>query len=199
MAVVTQRRPAHMSVELFRTFIEGRPDEEHWELIDGVAMMMAPPTFEHQRIASNLERLLLDALENHDLSLTAYQAIGVNISVEDYDPQPDVVVIDQAATAKPGERYAPRFYLTAEIISPSDRPVSESKRAVYKLQGSCKCVLTIQQDRFDVRVELRTIDGWKESVLTRPEDELVLPEFGLRCKLAELYRGTPLLPRGTSR
>jgi Uma2 family endonuclease len=197
MAVVTQRKTPRMSVELFRGFVEGRPDEEHWELIDGVAMMMTPPTFEHQRIASNLEHLLLDALERHDPKLTAYQAIGVNLAgpVEDYDPEPDVVVIDRAATDKPGERYAPRFYLTAEIISPSDRPILESKRAVYKLQDACKCVLTIQQDRFEVRVDLRTADGWRESILTKPDDELVLSAFGLRCKVADLYRGTPLQPR----
>jgi hypothetical protein len=30
-----------------------RPDEEHWELIEGVPMMMAAPNRRHQRIASN--------------------------------------------------------------------------------------------------------------------------------------------------
>src|SRR5688572_16232683 len=142
MAGVLERKPSRMSLALFRAFVEGRPDEEHWELIDGVAMMMAPPTFEHQRIASNLEQLLLDALERHDPTLTAYQAVGVNLTVADYDPEPDVVVIDRAATERPGERYAPRFHLAAEIISPSDDPVQESKRAVYKLQEACKCILT---------------------------------------------------------
>jgi hypothetical protein len=63
-----------MSVELFRSFVEGRPDEEHWELIDGVAMMVTPATLEHQRTASNLERLLLDALESH--APTSAQASG---------------------------------------------------------------------------------------------------------------------------
>jgi hypothetical protein len=40
MASAPLRTP-RMSVELFRGFVEGRPDEEHWELIDRVAMMMA--------------------------------------------------------------------------------------------------------------------------------------------------------------
>src|SRR3954447_15510500 len=95
MASAPLRTP-RMSVKLFRGFVEGRPDEEHWELIDGVAMMMAPPKPAHQRIASNLERLLLDALDSHAPELTAYQAIGVNLSpaIDDYDPEPDVVVVD---------------------------------------------------------------------------------------------------------
>jgi hypothetical protein len=39
---------------------------EHWELIEGVPMMMTPPNRRHQRIASNLESLLNAALRRHD-------------------------------------------------------------------------------------------------------------------------------------
>jgi Uma2 family endonuclease len=196
MASAPLRTP-RVSVALFRGFVEGRPDEEHWELIDGVAMMMAPPTLAHQRIASNLERLLLDVLESHAPTMTAFQAIGINLgpAVQDYDPEPDVVVTDNATAEKPGERYADRFYLVAEIVSSSDRSYVESKREVYKLHDSCTCILTVQQDCFEVRTDLRTDSGWSEQVLTDPDDLLVLPDFGLRCKVSDLYRGTPLLPR----
>jgi Uma2 family endonuclease len=97
---------------IVRSFIEDRSREEHWELIDGVAMMMAPPTRTHQRIARNLERLLLDALERHNPALTAFQAIGVNLApdVEDYDPEPDVVIVDSDDTKNPDERYVDHFY-----------------------------------------------------------------------------------------
>ena len=188
---------ARMSVELFRSFVEGRPDEEHWELVNGVAMMMAPPTLAHQRIASNLERLLLDALESHAPTKTAFQAIGVNLgpAIDDYDPEPDVVVTDLAAAEAPDERYADRFYLAAEIVSASDSARVESKRAIYKLHEFCTCILTVQQDRFEVRVDLRTETGWSEQVLEKPDDILALPDFGLRCKVSDLYRGTRLMPR----
>jgi hypothetical protein len=55
--------------------------------------------------------------------------------------------------------------------------------------------LVIQQERFEVRIDLRTSDGWTETTLTRLDDTLVLADFGLRCKVADLYRGTPLVPR----
>jgi len=190
-------KPPRLSVELFRGFLEGRPDEERWELIDGVAVMMAPPTLAHQRIASNLERLLNDALESNVPTLTAYQRIGVNLAppVEYYDPEPDVVVIDSEASEKPDERYAGQFYLAAEIVSSSDRTFVESKRGVYKLHETCKCILTVQQDRYEVRVDLRTDAGWTEQVLTKADDQLVLADFGLHCKVSDLYRGTALQPR----
>jgi len=183
-----------MSIELFRQFVEGRPDEEHWELLDGVAVMMAPPTKAHQRIASNLESLLNDALESHAPKLVAYQRVGINLGprVQYYDPEPDVVVVDGESD---DERYSDRFYLAAEIVSSSDRTYVESKRGIYKLHEHCTCILTVQQERFEVRIDLRAEAGWSDQLLTSPDDALVLPDFGLRCNVADLYRGTPLLPR----
>ena len=45
---------APLSIEAFRSWLASRPDGEHWELIAGVPMMMAPPTKAHQRIVANL-------------------------------------------------------------------------------------------------------------------------------------------------
>jgi Uma2 family endonuclease len=197
MAGAPQRKLPRMSVELFRRFVDNRPDEEHWELIDGVAMMMAPPTLAHQCIASNLQRLLYAALEAHAPTLSVLQSSGVNLgpAVKDYDPEPDIVVIDSELVERPGERYAAHFYLVAEIVSASDRVDVAAKRAVYRLHESCKCILTVQQDRCEVRVELRSENDWTEQVVSQPDDVLALPEFGLCCKVAELYRGTAIQPR----
>jgi len=197
MVAVSERKPQRVSREWFRSFIEARPDEEHWELIDGVAMMMAPPTITHQVIANNLNFLLYEALQRHAPALIALPRLGLNLgpAVEDYDPEPDVVVIDADLGEKPGERYAGRFYLVAEIISSSDRPIIDKKRSAYKLHDACNCILTIEQERFEVRIDLRTATGWQDSTLKNPADELVLAEFGLRCKVADLYRGTALQPR----
>jgi len=193
MASAPLRQP-RLSVELFRAFLESRPDEEHWELINGAAVMMTPPTKVHQRIASNLEHLLNEALERHDPTKMAYQATGVNLAptLEHYDPEPDVAVVD-ADTDE--ERYSNRFYLAAEVVSSSDRTFVEEKRTVYKLHEACTCVLTAWQDRMEVRVDLRTDAGWQEHMLSTPDKEIVLAAFGLRCKLIDLYRGTSLARR----
>jgi Uma2 family endonuclease len=194
MPRAAQRKPSPLSIEAFRAWSETRPDEERWELIDGVPMMMTPPTQAHQRIASNLERLLNDALA-HTPERAAYQRVGLNLGpvVENYDPEPDVVIIDVAESLD--KRYAERFYFIAEVVSSSDRPKIEGKREIYKRHETCNCILTIQQDRHEVRVDLRSGSAWTTQVLTRPTDELVLVEFGLRCTLADLYRGTPLQTR----
>jgi Uma2 family endonuclease len=193
--------PARMSLELFRAFYAGRPDEERWELIDGAAVMMTPPTLAHQVMAGNLQRLLNEALEQHDPTRVAIQRAGVNVgpTIQDYDPEPDVVVVDAVLAEQSDERYAGRFYLVAEIVSASDRVDIADKREIYKLHDACTCILTIQQDRFAVRVELRGAGDWREQSLDSPEDILQLDEFGLRCEIAEIYRGTALRPRSGRR
>jgi Uma2 family endonuclease len=197
MAGGAHRNTPRLSIELFRSFLEGRPDKERWELIDGVAVRMERPTLCHQHVTQNLQHLLNDALEIHAPMLTAFLWIGINIapSVKMDDPAPDIVVTDSDASENPDVRYVGRFYLVAEITSPSDRIHVERKRGVYKLHETCTCILTVQQDGIEVRVDRRTDHGWSEEVLSKSEDFLILPEFGLRCQLSDVYRGTALQPR----
>ena len=198
MAGASQRKIAPLPVAAFRSWAELRPDEEHWELIDGVAIMMAPPTRDHQRIASNLERLLNDAIERLPQPrlppVAAYQRIGVNLEpmVEDYDPEPDVAVVEVGLGSDP--RYADRFFLVAEVVSLSDEPKIEGKREVYKRHPDCECVLVIRQDRYEVTADLRTQGGWAREALVAPDDRLSLPAFGLQCSLDDIYKGT-MVPR----
>ena len=83
------------------------------------------------------------------------------------------------------------------MVSASDRKTVESKRDVYKRHPECRCVLIIDQKRIDVRLSLLTDAGWTERRLSKADDELILQDFGLRCTLADLYRGTALVPRSS--
>ena len=83
-------------------------------------MMMAPPTFLHQRIASNLERMLNDALETRDPARAAYQRGRFNLKRGfQLRSEPDVVVVHVVLSPGPALRH--RFYLAAEVVSDSDR------------------------------------------------------------------------------
>jgi Uma2 family endonuclease len=186
--VGAMRQNAQMlSVASFRKWLTSRPDEEHWELIDGVPMMMTPPNRRHQRITFNLVALLDAAVKRHNLPFAAYHDIGV--SAAPYDPEPDVAVIRE--DENPDPRYAERFYLVAEVLSESDKDVIDSKRDIYRAQPSCQCILLVRQDRAEIIVDRRTDDGWRSQLL-RADDELSLPEFGLSCPIRDVYRDTPL-------
>ena len=69
-----------MDVDEFMAFLETRPHGEHWELIEGVAVMMAPASYAHQRIAYNFCSLLNSAFAAKRLDLCAYFDAGVRNS-----------------------------------------------------------------------------------------------------------------------
>ncbi|MFL5075753.1 MAG: Uma2 family endonuclease [Microvirga sp.] len=90
--------PDRVSDAFFRDFVASRPDGEVWELIDGQIVMQAQPTFDHQIIAGNLERLLNDALDRMGSDRIALQNPAVDLSPVIVGSQyvPDVGVIDGA-------------------------------------------------------------------------------------------------------
>ena len=85
-------------------------------------------------------------------------------------------------------RLAPRDPFPAQII--------DVKRAIYLEHPACEVVLIAEQDRMEVRIDVKTEKGWTATTL-RGGDELHLAAFGLRCDVADLYEGTPLNPRPT--
>jgi Uma2 family endonuclease len=53
------------TADQFLDFALTRPDEERWQLVDGLAIMMVPPTFTHQKIGRNVFALLDRAITAH--------------------------------------------------------------------------------------------------------------------------------------
>lgn len=159
--------------------------------------MMAPPTIAHNRIASNLERLLNDALASHDAARLATQRPGVEVSSGDNRPEPDVGVID--ADYEANQRFVDRAYLLAEVVSDTDEvtiPETDTKwidvkRNIYLAHPPCEAVLIIEQDRMEVRADVKTDKGWTSQKLGSA-NTLRLPGFGLTCAVSDLYEGTPL-------
>lgn len=193
-----------MSSAEFRAFQDMRPDHERWELIDGVPVMMTPPTIAHNHIAGNLERLLNACLERYAPALVATQRPGLDLSSGDYRPEPDVGVIE--ADYAPDQRFVEKAYLLAEVVSPTDHvgvPGSNSrwidvKRDLYRSHAHCGAVLIIEQNRMEVGIDLKTEGGWTSSVASGAGAEIVIPELGFRCVVGDLYEGTPLSPRPTT-
>lgn len=194
------RRVPQWSMEMFHAFYNERPKEEKWELIDGVPMMMPPPTLVHQRIAGNLDRLLNDQLARVRPEWRADREIGVlQPGDERFNPEPDVTVID--ADVQLGQIYAERFYFVAEVLSNSDRPetlagsdkpiVLAAKLAYYRAHAHCSGILIVRQDRIEADLHARA-DTWSTVSLKSPSDPITVPEIGAIGMLGDLYRHTPL-------
>jgi Uma2 family endonuclease len=186
-----EERPSGLwTADLFLDFYITRPDEERWQLLDGLPMMMTPPNKVHQRLARNLERLLDDALSPTRPELLTYREIGVRIpGVRDFNPEPDLAVLLGDATYT---YYDDRFFLIAEVISPSNTAeMIERKLALYQSHPDNLYCLTIDQDSVHVSLYARET-GWARSDLSSLDEALRLPAFGFEAKLADIYKGTPL-------
>ena len=184
------RKDGKFSVEEFFALMESRPEEERWQLIDGVAMMMPPPTLVHQRIASNLALELNTHFRLNKPELFAFQEVGLIVpEAELFRPEADVAVLDAMADY---ESYANKFYFVAEILSDSntDKDIAVKRQRYLRHPDNLYFVL-IEQRRVRVEVMARAT-GWNPTVVEGLGATLQLPQFSFSCPITDLYRGTPL-------
>lgn len=188
-----QRKPADdkFTVEEYLAWIAPRPEEERWQLIDGTAMLMNPPTLRHQGIAFNLAFELNMHFRRHRPELKALNEVGLIVpGVDMFRPEADVAVLDSSLDQETS--WADRFYLVAEVLSESntDRDIA-AKRRNYVRHPDNKYILVIDQKTISVEVCGRAT-GWVPVSLTDGNGVLDLPEFGFRLRVGDLYRDTPL-------
>jgi Uma2 family endonuclease len=189
------RRAPRLTMKQFHAFRDDRPKEEKWELIDGVPMMMPPPTVVHVRISRNLETLLNARLSDVKPEWQADREVGVWLKGDEkYNPEPDVTVIDTAVAI--GQIYVHRFYFVAEVLSESDKKaVLEAKLRYYQDHEHNRCVLFVRQDRVGaVQYDRQAHGDWRRRQLTRAGAALTFPDIGTKGRLGDLYRFTPLDP-----
>jgi Uma2 family endonuclease len=85
-----------------------------------------------------------------------------------------------------------RFHLVAEILSPTNT----RSEIEFKLRRYCEApenlyAVVIEPRAFLVDIYAKRA-GWEPARLTNGDDLIEMPEFDLQCRVADLYRGTPL-------
>jgi Uma2 family endonuclease len=117
------------------------PDDERWQLVDGFAFAMAPPSLPHQDVVSELGAQLRLQLRNKPCkALVAPVAVRLPKDNESDDLvktvlEPDVVVVcEPSKMDKSGIRGAPDFII--EVLSPSSARFDQiEKRKAYERAG----------------------------------------------------------------
>src|SRR5262249_34172327 len=155
-------------------------------LIEGIAVMMAPPSLAHQRIASNLCEVLNRGFAAQNRDLYAYHEIAIRLpGLLNFQPEPDVVVVPGTSGY---ELYAENFQLVAEIMSPSNaRHEIGLKLRRYREAPNNLYAVVIESREFLVEIHAKS-RNWQPVLLTKADDPIEMPEFGLCCAVADLYR-----------
>jgi Uma2 family endonuclease len=154
--------------------------------------MTAPASYAHRRIVWNLCELLNSAFAARHLDLFAYFDVGVGLpGVKNFQPQPDVVVVPGIAGY---DFYSERFQLVAEVLSPTNRRQEiDLKLRRYREAADNLYAVVIEPREFGVEIYAKR-GNWQPAILTKPDGLIEMPEFGQRCRVAALCRGTPLDP-----
>jgi len=155
-----------MDVDEFMAFVETRPGKEHWELIEGIAVLMIPASIAQRRIAHNLSELLNREFEARSFDLFAY--IGTAVRVQNnrhFQSQPDVVIIPGVASY---DVYSEKFQLAGEIMSPTNtRTEIDLKLRRYREGPDNLYVVVIEPSEFLVEIHARR-ESWQPKVSSSP-------------------------------
>jgi Uma2 family endonuclease len=192
MSARTRRTPFEpMTIEEFLAFTDTRPQEEQWELIEGVAALNPRPTELHQLVKANVAVHLL----HHRRSRTNVRWLplfGVCIRVPASPhsaPTPDVFVKEGPATGSPVSSDALAIF---EMLGPFNTEADQAwRRKVYASVPNCRHYVTVSLKAVKVVAYDRDA-GWNPRTFTRIDELLDLPALGVSIPLADVYRWTPL-------
>ena len=165
------------------------PDEERWEVIDGVAYDMSPsPTERHQRIVLNMGSILRTKLGSNPCKV--YVA-PLDVYLDDFNfVQPDVMIVCNK------EKIKDRIYgppdMVIEVLSPSTSLKDKRiKKALYERFGVKEYILVHPEEMFIERYSLA--DGkFREPDIFGPQEVLNLTSVeGMDISLWEVFETAP--------
>jgi Uma2 family endonuclease len=148
------------------------PDEERWELIDGVAYGMSPaPTIKHQNIAGGLYSMLREKLKGKTCQ-PFIAPVDVVLSAVDV-VQPDVIVVCDPNKITERNIQGPPDWV-AEVLSPSTaRKDLREKKALFERSGVKEYVVFDPVQGWVQRFVL--VDGvYGAGEIIDPSEDLVL-------------------------
>ncbi|WP_375464313.1 Uma2 family endonuclease [uncultured Methylobacterium sp.] len=179
------KRDVRMSVAAYQAWVESKPEEERWELLDGLPVPMSPPAARHQRIVMNLGKRLDDLAEARGCSALPGLAV-LSAAMDDFAPIPDIVV---QRGPLPRDGYTRDPLLVAEVLSPSTMSNDRGRKTdFFRTVASLQTFLIVYQD--EARVEVWRRDAaWSKQVLGL-DATIDLPELGGTLAVSDVYART---------
>ena len=179
-----------MTVEEFLAFTQTRPDEERWELIEGMPVKNASPVNIHQLVVLNIGAYLLAHKTRSAALWTPALGIGTRVPISKNSlPQPDLYVQEGAAH---WDHVTGDALVIFEVLSRSNTKADrEWRRRVYASVPNCRHYVTVSLKSAEVSAFDRSA-GWKERKAKGLDAAVDLPALGLTLPLADVYRYTPV-------
>ena len=193
MLAAARKQPdplAPMTIEEFLEFTDTRPDGEKWELIEGVAVLSPSPVDVHQIIVTNIATELMMAKRRWHATWIPLIGIGTRVPASPNSlPQPDLFVMDRAATGSPLTDDALVIF---EVLSRSNSRADQLwRRKVYASVPNCQHYVTVAQKTPEIVLYNRAAD-WKPLAIKGLDGKLEMSALAVSLPLADIYRYTPV-------
>jgi Uma2 family endonuclease len=160
------------------------------EYVDGAVFAMSGSTDAHNSISGNIFAFIHSRLRGGPCR--AYiNDMKVRIQVAKSYYYPDVMVSCEGYDAKSVSKSNP--VLLVEVLSRSTAQIDRREKLIaYKKIPSLSEYVIVYQDRQQIELYRRVIDGWELLVLRGDDDEVVLeslPDGPLNIPISTIYEG----------
>jgi Uma2 family endonuclease len=176
------------TIDAFRAFIDDRPDDEKWELIDGEIVLNPTANNRHQLIVRNLLFELEVIRRQARGTWNAIPGISTRHPQDQHnEPIPDVMIVPATS-----DIFNWTFETVAvfEVLSTfSVRRDMVHKRNFYTRIEKLTHYVVLAQDRREVNVFARS-EGFSARQLTHGSVDV--PSLGISLPIDEIYRDVPL-------
>lgn len=178
------------TIEAFHAFVDDRPDDEKWELIDGEIVLNPTPTNRHEIVVHNLEVELELQRRRLKASWQIHGGIGTRHRGDQHnEPVPDLMIVPKP-TAVANWTYD--ALVVFEVLSPySVRRDMVRKRAFYREIDGLTHYIVVAQDRREATLFSRA-DGFEPKILNAADATIEIEPLGISIPLADVYRDIPL-------
>ena len=178
------------TIDVFRAFIDDRPDDEKWELIDGEIVLNPTATNRHQLIVG---RLIHELLKAQDQQNGLWEVMpGISTLVQDdahNEPIPDVMIVPPMRAVSNSTFEA---LVVFEVLSPfSLRRDMVHKRDFYTRIKTLTHYVVLAQNRREATVFARS-DNFEAQILKAANAKIEIKPLGISLPLTDIYRGVPL-------
>jgi Uma2 family endonuclease len=179
-----------MTIEEFLAFTDTRPEEERWELIEGVPVLNPSPIDYHQIVVTNIVAFLVRRKIEMKTAWLPLIGTGTRVPVSVHSlPQPDVMVKEQPPT---GSAVSDDGLVLFEVLSKSNTRSDQAwRRRVYASVPNCQHYITVSLKGVEV-VAYDRANNWHGRTVAGLDERLALPALDLAIPLADIYRWTPL-------
>ncbi len=191
MAAQSDRVPQdQMTIEEYLAFTDTRPDDERWELIEGVPVLNASPIDYHQIVTGNIFALLLDHKARTGATWLPLIGIGTRVPASARSlPQPDVQVLEGEPTGRP---VTDDSLVIFEVLSRSNTKADQAwRRKVYPSIRNCQHYVTVSLKDAEAISHDRST-GWELRTSKGLRASLSLPALKCALPLKDIYRYTPI-------